>query len=213
MSKIQDKENENIRASEASAAQEEAPEEREVEGQRDKEELHKRTKKELLDRLLSTEKEKEQMVLEMETLLKKNEEIQESLARLRADHYNYRQRVERDRQKERENAAEKAVLQFLPLLDNLERALGTAQGEENNGTLEGVRMVYKQFLKILDEMGVKQIPTVGNPFSPQLHEGVMLQDVDQPEEDGMVICELEKGYTMGDRVIRPAKVQVGKYSG
>jgi len=175
--------------------------------------LQRHTKKELIQMYLLSSQEQEKMTEEMVSLLNEKEELKEALARMRADHYNYRQRVERDRQKERNMAAEKAVLSFLPLLDNLERALETGNCNDPVGTVEGVRLVQKQFLKVLGEMGVQPIPTVGSPFSPQLHEGVMLREVDRPEDDGIVVQELEKGYTMGDRVIRPAKVQVGKYSG
>lgn len=175
--------------------------------------LQRHTKKDLIQMYLLSCQEQERITEEMVSLLNEKDELKESLARMRADLYNYRQRVERDRQKDKNMAAEKAVLQFLPLLDNLERALGASDGNDLTGTIEGVRLVQKQFLKVLGEMGVQPIPTVGTPFSPQLHEGVMLQAVDKTEDDGMVVNELEKGYTMGDRVIRPAKVLVGKYSG
>ncbi|HPI98531.1 MAG TPA: nucleotide exchange factor GrpE [Synergistales bacterium] len=175
--------------------------------------LQRHTKKELIDMYLISSQEQEKMTEEMVSLLNEKEELKEALARMRADHYNYRQRVERDRQKEKTMAAEKVVLRFLPLLDNLERALEACNEMDSDGTVEGVRLVQKQFVKVLGEMEVQPILTVGSPFSPQLHEGVMLQEVDNPDDDGMVVRELEKGYTMGNRVIRPAKVQVGKYPG
>jgi molecular chaperone GrpE (heat shock protein) len=73
-------------------------------------------------------------------------------------------------------------------------------------------MVHRQFVEVLRKFGVEKIEALGEEFSPRVHEAVFVSEVDDPEKDGVVLREIQKGFIMDDRVIRPARVEVGKYS-
>ncbi|MDR1622416.1 MAG: nucleotide exchange factor GrpE, partial [Synergistaceae bacterium] len=95
-------------------------------------------------------------------------------------------------------------------LDNLDRALGVPEDGTAKDVLVGVRMVQRQFLSVLENSGVTVIPTQGCAFDPLQHEAVETEFVEEPDRNGMVFCELLRGYRTPDRVLRPAQVRVGK---
>lgn len=142
----------------------------------------------------------------------RNNELTSALASARADFFNYRKRVERDRQRERVLAGEEKALDFLPVLDNLDRALAVDGEADGKSILQGVTMVRRQFLSVLESMGVEQIATVGTAFSPSWHEAVAAEPTDDPEKNGVITEEILSGFRSGDRVLRPAKVKVASYS-
>ncbi|MDR2137062.1 MAG: nucleotide exchange factor GrpE [Synergistaceae bacterium] len=137
------------------------------------------------------------------------ENLKNQLAAARADLYNYRQRVERDRAKARKLIAEDKTADFLPVLDNLDRALLVPENGTAKDVLVGVRMVQRQFLSVLENSGVTAIPAEGR-FDPLQHEAVETEFVDDPARDGIVLRELLRGYRTPDRILRPAQVRVGK---
>ncbi len=137
-----------------------------------------------------------------------NRELASALAAARADFFNYRKRIERDRQRERVMAGEEKAMEFLPVLDNLDRALAVESAADGKSILQGVTMVRRQFLSVLESMGVERIPTVGTPFSPELHEAVAAEETDDPGKNGIITGEIQPGYRSGERVLRPAKVKV-----
>lgn len=141
-------------------------------------------------------------------LEERNRELASALAAARADFFNYRKRIERDRQRERIMAGEEKAMEFLPVLDNLDRALSAGETSDSSGILQGVTMVRRQFLSVLESMGVEQIPTVGTPFSPEVHEALAAEMTDDPEKNGIVTEEILSGYRTRERVLRPAKVKV-----
>jgi len=141
-------------------------------------------------------------------LEERNRELMSALAAARADFFNYRKRIERDRQRERIMAGEEKAMEFLPVLDNLDRALAAESAADGKSILQGVTMVRRQFLSVLERMGVERIPTVGEPFSPDVHEAVAAEETDDPEKNGIVTEEIQPGYRTGERVLRPAKVKV-----
>ncbi|MDR1979239.1 MAG: nucleotide exchange factor GrpE [Synergistaceae bacterium] len=138
------------------------------------------------------------------------ESLKTQLAAARADLYNYRQRTERDRAKTRKLISEDKVAEFLPVLDNLDRALSVPEDGTAKDVLVGVRMVQRQFLSVLENSGVTVIPTEGCAFDPLQHEAIETEFVEDPDRNGMVLCELLRGYRTADRVLRPAQVRVGK---
>ena len=116
--------------------------------------------------------------------------------------------MERDRARDRVLAAEGAVLDLLPVLDNLERALD-AESDKDSSMYKGISMVRKQFFAALQNLGLGVIDGFG-AFDPSLHEAVMTAEVDSDEEDGAVIEVLHRGYTLGEKVLQAAKVKVGR---
>ena len=138
------------------------------------------------------------------------ESLKAQLAAARADLYNYRQRVERERAKARKLVVEDKILDFLPVLDNLDRALYVPETGTARDVLVGVRMVQRQFLSVLESCDVTIIPADGCPFDPLTHDAVETEFVGEAERDGIILCELLRGYRTSERVLRPAQVRVGR---
>ncbi|HHY36350.1 MAG TPA: nucleotide exchange factor GrpE [Firmicutes bacterium] len=137
------------------------------------------------------------------------EEYLRLLQRTRADFDNYRRRIERERRDFINRANERLFLELLPVLDNLERAL-QIEGEASAAAIrEGVELIYRQFLAVLMKEGVTPIEARGKPFDPELHEAV-LQVEDPAVEAGTVVEEVQKGYMLHGRVLRPSMVKVAK---
>lgn len=153
----------------------------------------------------------EELCLKVSELEEENKQLNDAAARFRADLYNYRQRTERERSREKKLAREGTVLEILPVLDNLHRALSFPEGTDPASVLDGVVMVQRQFMNVLGSMGVKEVPSIGEKFSPEFHEAVAMIEVAEPEQDGLIMEEFMKGYILSEKVIRPARVQVGKY--
>jgi molecular chaperone GrpE (heat shock protein) len=156
------------------------------------------------------QKELQEMRHRLEKLEKENKALEEEAARARADYYNLRQRTARDASKQRALASETAVRELLPVLDNLDRALGAAA--QDDPLLKGVSMVRRQFFEILKVLGLEEIAPEG-PFDPSLHEAVGMEPVENPEDDGMILGELQKGYLLGGKVLRASQVRIGSHSG
>ena len=144
----------------------------------------------------------------LDAAIEEASQLRDEASRAKADFYNYRTRVERDRGRDRALAAEGAALNLLPVLDNLERALD-AESDKESPMYKGVSMVKKQFFEALQNMGLKLIETSG-AFDPQIHEAVMTVDVESGDMDGMVVETLHTGYMLGEKVLRAARVKVGR---
>jgi molecular chaperone GrpE len=128
------------------------------------------------------------------------------LKRVAADFENYRKRAARDQQSLIARAHERLVKELLPVLDDLERALAAAEEHEEAKLEEGVRLVHRELKAALDREGLAEIDTNGS-FDPNLHEALLSQPSDNQAE-GTVLEVLQKGYRLGDRVLRPARVVV-----
>jgi molecular chaperone GrpE len=137
------------------------------------------------------------------------EEYFRRLQRLQADFDNYRRRMDKERQELIGRANERLIFTLLPVLDNLERVLEIQREPENETIISGVEMIYRQFLEVLNREGVVPIRAVGEEFDPQKHEAVM-----QVEESGaaqnIVVEELQRGYLIQEKVLRPSMVKVAK---
>jgi molecular chaperone GrpE len=119
-------------------------------------------------------------------------------------------RVRRDAEQKLELFKGQILEKLLPVLDNLERSLAAAEGSAPGPWLDGIRLVHAQFLGALTEFGLERRSAVGARFDPRLHDAVAVVPVLDGGLDGVVVAETEPGYYVGDRVIRPAKVQVGR---
>jgi molecular chaperone GrpE len=151
-------------------------------------------------------KEKSDMTFTLELLSKEMEGLRDQLLRSRADFDNYRKRMAREQERIRKTAAEKLIQDVLPILDHLELALQHIE-DETDGLAQGVSMVHKQFSDVLQGHGLTPIEAAGKPFDPNFHEA--LQQVPHEEiEADHVAQEFQKGYLLGETVIRPTKVIV-----
>jgi len=120
-------------------------------------------------------------------------------------------RLERNAQRETEAARGKLVQELLPVLDNLDRSIRAAQtGRSDPALLEGVRLVRHQLEGVLRGFGVERIDALGQRFDPALHEAIGVTAVGEPQRHGVVIHQAEPGYRFAGKLLRPAKVSVGK---
>ncbi len=141
----------------------------------------------------------------IETLEKELADEKEKYLRLDAEYYNYRTRSLKEKQDAYDNALTKAVTEVLSVIDNFERAL-TAECADANFK-KGVEMIFRQYTAILEKLGVKEIEAEGKPFDPNFHNAVS-QITDENLGENTVAAVLQKGYIMGNKVIRHAMVTV-----
>jgi molecular chaperone GrpE len=125
--------------------------------------------------------------------------------RTQAELENFRKRAARDVAQAGERTKARLIRELLPVLDNLERALATANPEEDH-LAEGVRLVHVELLGTLERNGIKAFDPAGEPFDPTVHEAISMREGDNGS--GLVLDVVEKGYKLGDAVIRPARVVV-----
>jgi molecular chaperone GrpE len=142
----------------------------------------------------------------------KAEEHLHDLQRLAAEFDNYRKRAARDQESLVARAHERLVKELLPVLDDLERALEAAAAHEEAKLEEGVALVARSFRDVLRKEGLEEVPTEGK-FDPHVHEALLSQPSEA--EEGSILEVIQKGYRLGDRVIRPARVVIaaGKTNG
>ena len=138
-------------------------------------------------------------------LTRERDEYLDALQRLKAEFDNYRKRVARDQQELAARAHERLVKELLPVVDDLERALEAANEHEEAKLEEGVRLVHRALADALAKEGLIEVETNGR-FDPHTQEALLSQPSDQ--EEGTVIQVVQKGYRLGDRVLRPARVVV-----
>ena len=143
---------------------------------------------------------------ELEKAKAQSDEYLDLAQRKQAEFANYRRRTEGVRQEAYDDGRRDAIAQLLPVVDNLERALAAA-GEEENALKSGVEMVLRQTRDALTKMGVEEIDPQGQPFDAELMNAVMQGSADEGEP-GTVCMVLQKGYKLGERVIRHAMVKV-----
>ena len=140
-------------------------------------------------------------------------ELRDSAARRQADFENFRKRTERERSESYNRAVADLVAKLLPVLDNLRRAVDTeasveaSESDEFRHFLNGVDLIHKQLGGVLEALGVKPVPAVGELFDPHLHEAVLTEESDEHEPD-TVMQEIVRGYRLGDKLLRPALVKV-----
>ena len=143
----------------------------------------------------------------LEALQRDKDALQDRLLRLAAEFDNYRKRVDRDRKDQAEAMTADALMDLLPIIDDLERALKAA--DKDDPLRKGVELIHKQMTDLLRKRGVKAIDAVGTDFDPNYHQAVV-QEVSPDHREGEVIEEFARGYMLGDRLLRPAMVKVAK---
>jgi molecular chaperone GrpE len=149
----------------------------------------------------------DQIEVELEAARTRAEEYLADLRRVAADFDNYRKRVTRDAQAQATHAAESLVHELLPVLDNLERAIDASEHHEPAKVAEGVQLVRQQLTDLLQRRGLEEISAQpGSAFDPHVHEALSQQPSEYPE--GAIVELWQRGYRLGDRVARPAKVVV-----
>ncbi|MDD6990883.1 MAG: nucleotide exchange factor GrpE [Oscillospiraceae bacterium] len=147
----------------------------------------------------------EKLAAEVESLKKELADEKEKYLRLDAEYYNYRTRSLKEKQDAYDNALMKTVTEVLGVIDNFERAASAECSDEQ--FKKGIDMIFKQYLTILEKLGVSEINAVGQPFDPNLHNAVSSCE-DENLGENTVAAVLQKGYTLGKKVIRHAMVTV-----
>jgi len=136
--------------------------------------------------------------------------LKDALLRTAADYDNFRKRTRRELEEARRNGREDLLRALLPVFDNLERAIQSAQRSSDvKAMTDGLSMVQRQFTDALGREGIARVPTIGKPFDPSVHE--VIQQVETSDhEAGTVIAEVQPGYTQGERLLRAAMVVVAR---
>ncbi|MDY0408489.1 nucleotide exchange factor GrpE [Virgibacillus soli] len=146
---------------------------------------------------------------ELEKAKKEKEDLYERLLRLQAEYDNFKRRSQKEKQDARKYQSQDLVTELLPALDNFERALQAETTEHTASFVEGMLMIQRQLMDALTSQGVSTIETVGEKFDPNIHHAVMQVESEEYETD-TVVEELQRGYLLKDKVIRPAMVKVNK---
>ncbi|WP_255639738.1 nucleotide exchange factor GrpE [Aquibacillus saliphilus] len=147
---------------------------------------------------------------ELESVKQEKEEVYQRMLRVQAEFDNFRKRTQREKEADRKYKSQSLATELLPVVDNFERALNTEVKDESTASfIEGVKMVYRQLTAALEKEGIEVVKTEGEVFDPQVHQAVMQVEDDQYESN-VVVEELQKGYKLNDRVIRPAMVKVNQ---
>jgi molecular chaperone GrpE len=148
---------------------------------------------------------------ELETVKAQAQEYLDGWQRARAEMSNLRKRFERDQEEYTRLANAGLITRILPVLDDFERAFQTVPDNLRELTwVDGVFLIWRKLQAILEAEGLKPIEAVGKQFDPMLHEAVMQEETSE-HEDGEVLSELQKGYKLHDRVLRPSMVKVAKH--
>jgi molecular chaperone GrpE len=140
----------------------------------------------------------------------KSAEYLDSWRRAAADMSNYKKRMEKDTGEMTKFANSMLIARLLPVMDDFERAFATIPDNLRDLTwIDGVMLIARKMAAVLEAEGLKPIDALNKPFDPNLHEAVIHEETDQ-HEDGTVVAELQKGYKLGERVLRPTMVKVAK---
>jgi molecular chaperone GrpE len=143
----------------------------------------------------------------LEELRRERDSLQDRLLRTAAEFDNYRKRMDRERRELSEYTAGEVMSEVLPIIDNLERALQAADADDP--LRKGVELIHRQMLDMLRKRGVKPIEALGKDFDPNFHQAV-IHEASAEHREGEVMEELQRGYVVGDRLLRPAMVKVAK---
>jgi molecular chaperone GrpE len=163
--------------------------------------------------LIATRAELRRVEGELKKLAEERQDLTDKLARRTADFDNFRKRTERERTEIYNRSLGEVVRRLLPVLDNLQRALDAErlvevkESEEFRHFLHGVELINRQLGGVLEGLGVEVVPTVGERFDPHVHEAVATEETDAHEPD-TVTQEMQRGYRLGDKLLRPAMVKV-----
>lgn len=164
----------------------------------------------ILEPELVEQEEIEALKLEIEELNQKSEEYLDGWQRERAEFANYKKRMDREREQLKFNITGNVIRGYLEILDDLELALKNKPAEGEGPTwAEGIELIYRKFLTMLETEGVKPMQVEGQIFDPNLHEAIS-QEPNEDFESGEIIEVVRNGYSIGERVLRPASVRVAQ---
>jgi molecular chaperone GrpE len=149
----------------------------------------------------------EELNKKLEETQAKADEFMDGWQRARAEFDNYRKRIERENSQVYQNAVGNIIKRYLPVLDDLERALQARPADLSWAA--GIDLIYRKLQSILDSEGIKRIEAVGQAFDPNFHEAIV-QEHSDVLPSGHVIAVVQNGYMLGDKVIRPAMVRVSE---
>jgi molecular chaperone GrpE len=147
---------------------------------------------------------------QIDALTQERSALYDQLLRRQAEFENFRKRTERDREETRQRARADVMIELLPVVDNLERALSSLAGNnvaDADALSRGIELIYRQFTDTLLRLGLKSVEAVGEKFDPNVHEAVASEPSEDHKEN-TIIEEFQRGYKLGDRLLRPAKVKV-----
>jgi molecular chaperone GrpE len=147
--------------------------------------------------------------LDPETLKRERDDYYDRLLRQTAEFDNYRKRVERERRAQADQAVERLMLEVLTVVDDFDRALTMNADESAAGYRKGVELIHAKLHDLLRKNGVRPVEAVGTRFDPNVHQAVIHEE-SADHQEGDVIGELRRGYTIGDRLLRPSMVKVAK---
>ncbi len=152
-----------------------------------------------------------EMEEKLESFKKEGKESHNRFLRVSAEFENYKKRATREMNDFRKFANESFIKAMLPVVDNLDRAIESSSNQENTNisVVEGVNMTLKEILKVFEEFRVKRFESLGKTFDPNFHQAVQQEETDE-HPDNTVLRELQKGYMIHDRLLRPAMVVVSK---
>jgi molecular chaperone GrpE len=157
---------------------------------------------------VQTEKVSDEKAFGTKEAEEKAQEYLDQLKRLQAEFSNYRKRMDKEKESLRDWLHGQMLLDLLPVLDDMERLLKSHESD-NQIDIEGVKLILQKFQKALKERGLQEIESVGLEFNPEMHEAVGVE-MTPPDKAGMVLEEWQKGYKIGERLLRPSRVKVGK---
>ena len=148
---------------------------------------------------------------EVETLQEKYDELNNTHLRLHAEFDNYRKRTLKEKMEIIKAGGEKVLTEIIPLIDDFERALDTVQNaHDKKAIVEGMELIYAKFVSFINQQGVKEIETIGEPFDADKFEAVTTIPVQDESQKDMVVDCIQKGYILNDKILRFPKVIVGK---
>ena len=199
MAEKEKKKAENVSETEEKAASDTV--ENDLEPETEEQEMTEQTEK-------RTAKKQSRQDKKTDALKEQIEQLEDRVKRQMAEFENFRKRTDREKQAMFETGAKSVIEKILPIVDNFERGLATVPEENSEDPfVDGMNRIYKQLLTELDNIGVKPIEAVGQEFDPNLHNAVM-QVASEEYESGVVLQELQKGYTYRDTVVRHSMVSV-----
>jgi molecular chaperone GrpE len=192
-------ENEDLKVEEAGEKPDETPEQK---GHHHKHEHHKKKEKK--------EEIPEEIKRDLEEKDAKIKALEDRILYLQADFENFKKIKIKEKQETLKFGNENLIKQLLPVLDNLELAIQHSEATEDYKNIhDGVKLILNEFLKVLEKAGVKPVEAVGQKFDPNFHEA-MFQEEHEDREPDTVVSELQRGYILNDRLIRPSRVGVSK---
>ena len=146
---------------------------------------------------------------QLDQIRQERDDYYERLLRVTAEFDNFRKRTDRDRREAFDRAAASVLEELLPIIDDFERALEADAGADAGAFREGIAIIHRQLMDLLARRSVKPIEAVGQDFDPRWHQAVTYEPA-PGHRDGEVLEELRRGYTIGDRLLRPSMVKVAK---